>query len=173
MIGDVDERSNETVKLIEETGGNAVYYQTDVSNKEQAAALIEKTVNRFGRLDHAFNNAGILPPSKPFIKMNGNDFDGTIAVDLKGVFLMMKYEIETMLKFGGEVAFALCHLLGFQLMPRFIMIQEVLLEQNKSLLQKLTPEDFIALTPLIYAHINLYGTFKLNMQERLPIQRSS
>ncbi|MNN82207.1 2,5-dichloro-2,5-cyclohexadiene-1,4-diol dehydrogenase [compost metagenome] len=63
--------------------------------------MVEQTVNRFGRLDHAFNNAGVLPPSKPFIEMDENDFDRTIAVDLKGVFLMMKYEIEMMLKFGG------------------------------------------------------------------------
>ncbi|QWU17284.1 NAD(P)-dependent dehydrogenase, short-chain alcohol dehydrogenase family [Paenibacillus sophorae] len=100
-IGDVDERSNETVKLIKEAGGEAVFYKTDVSNKEQAAALVEQTVNRFGRLDHAFNNAGVLPPSKPFIEMDESDFDRTIAVDLKGVFLMMKYEIEMMLKSGG------------------------------------------------------------------------
>lgn len=54
-----------------------------------------------------------------------------------------------------------------------LMIQEVLLDKNKSLLQKLVPEDFRALTPLIYAHVNPYGTFKLNMKERLTLQRSS
>nr|WP_276917253.1 Tn3 family transposase [Aneurinibacillus aneurinilyticus] len=54
-----------------------------------------------------------------------------------------------------------------------LMIQEVLLEQNKSLLQKLVREDFRTLTPLIYAHVNPYETFELNMKERLAIQRTS
>jgi hypothetical protein len=53
------------------------------------------------------------------------------------------------------------------------MIQEVLPEQNKSLLQKLVLDDFRALTPLIYAHVNPYWAFKLNMHERLKIQRTS
>ncbi|WP_169787448.1 hypothetical protein [Sporosarcina globispora] len=51
--------------------------------------------------------------------------------------------------------------------------QEVLLDKNKSLLKKLVPEDFRALIPLIYAHVNPYGTFKLNMKERLTFQRFS
>ncbi|WP_458119073.1 SDR family NAD(P)-dependent oxidoreductase [Paenibacillus sp. Z6-24] len=100
-IGDVDERSLETVQLIEQAGGTAAFFHTDVSDREQAAALVTQTVNRFGRLDHAFNNAGVLPPSKPFVEMDEVDFDRTIAVDLKGVFLMMKYEIEAMLKLGS------------------------------------------------------------------------
>lgn len=100
-IGDVDDRSQETVKQIEAMGREAVFIKTDVSNAAQVAALIEQTVARFGRLDHAFNNAGILPPTKPFVEMNEKDFDQTIAVNLKGVFLAMKYEIEAMLKSGG------------------------------------------------------------------------
>jgi len=100
-IGDVDDRSEETVERIRELGGTAAYFRTDVSDRSQAAALVERTVQRFGRLDHAFNNAGILPPSKPFVDMDENDFDRTIAVDLKGVFLTMKYEIEAMLAQGG------------------------------------------------------------------------
>ena len=50
------------------------------------------------------------------------------------------------------------------------MIQEILLENNKQLLQKLEPEDYRALTPLIYSHVNPYGTFQLNMNQRLPLR---
>ncbi|MGM0854731.1 MAG: Tn3 family transposase [Bacillota bacterium] len=82
-------------------------------------------------------------------------------------------EIQTNRMEDQEIAVLALHLLqNCLVLINTLMIQEVLLEQNKSLLQKLAPEDFRALTPLIYAHVNPYGTFKLNMQERLRIQRS-
>lgn len=83
-------------------------------------------------------------------------------------------EIQTNRMEDKEIAVLALHLLqNCLVLINTLMIQEVLLEQNKSLLQKLVSEDFRALTPLIYAHVNPYGTFKLNMQERLAIQRTS
>jgi NAD(P)-dependent dehydrogenase (short-subunit alcohol dehydrogenase family) len=58
-------------------------------------------VETFGALDCAFNNSGILPPTKPLAETEDVDFDKVIAVDLRGVFLCMKYEILQMLKAGG------------------------------------------------------------------------
>jgi NAD(P)-dependent dehydrogenase (short-subunit alcohol dehydrogenase family) len=58
-------------------------------------------VETFGALDCAFNNSGILPPTKPLAETEASDFDKVIAVDLRGVFLCMKYEIRQMLKAGG------------------------------------------------------------------------
>lgn len=100
-IGDIDERSNETVRLIEEEGGQAVFIKTDVSKSDQVADLVKKTVSTFGGLHSAFNNAGVLPPTKQFVEMDETDFDKIISVDLKGVFLAMKYELEHMVKSGG------------------------------------------------------------------------
>lgn len=99
-IGDIDERANETVKLIKAEGGEAHFFKTDVTDAEQVEALIDQTVEKFGRLDHAFNNAGILPPTNKFSDMTEKDFDVTIAVDLKGVFLAMKYELTYFEKVG-------------------------------------------------------------------------
>lgn len=83
-------------------------------------------------------------------------------------------EIQTNRMEDQEIAVLALHLLqNCLVLINTLMIQEVLLEQNKFLLQKLVPEDFRALTPLIYAHVNPYGTFKLNMHERLKIQRTS
>ncbi|WP_445207588.1 Tn3 family transposase [Bacillus cereus] len=83
-------------------------------------------------------------------------------------------EIQTNRMEDQEVAVLSLHLLqNCLVLINTLMIQEVLLDDNKQLLQKLTPEDFRALTPLIYTHVNPYGTFKLNMYERLNIQRSS
>jgi len=83
-------------------------------------------------------------------------------------------EIQTNRMEDQEIAVFALHLLqNCLVLINTLMIQEVLLEQNKTLLQKLVPEDFRALTPLIYAHVNPYGTFKLNMKDRLAIQRTS
>lgn len=83
-------------------------------------------------------------------------------------------EIQTNRMEDQEIAVLSLHLLqNCLVLINTLMIQEVLLDKNKSLLQKLVPEDFRALTPLIYAHVNPYGTFKLNMKERLTLQRSS
>jgi NAD(P)-dependent dehydrogenase (short-subunit alcohol dehydrogenase family) len=101
VIGDIDERGNETVGLIKEQGGRALFVKTDVSQGEQVKALVDKTVKDMGGLQCAFNNAGILPPTKPLIEIEESEFDKIVSVDLKGVFLSMKYEIEHMLKSGG------------------------------------------------------------------------
>ncbi|EOP60190.1 hypothetical protein IKQ_06080 [Bacillus cereus VDM053] len=83
-------------------------------------------------------------------------------------------EIQTNRIEDQEIAVLSLHLLqNCLVLINTLMIQEVLLDKNKSLLQKLVPEDFRALTPLIYAHVNPYGAFKLNMKERLTLQRSS
>lgn len=100
-IGDVNDRANETVQMIESKGGLAAYFKTDVSNSDDVKLLVENTVAQFGSLHHAFNNAGVLPPTKPFTEMTEADFDKVIAVDLKGVFLCMKYQIEYFEKSGG------------------------------------------------------------------------
>ncbi|MBN8190577.1 Tn3 family transposase [Bacillus sp. NTK074B] len=82
-------------------------------------------------------------------------------------------EIQTNRMEDQEIAVLALHLIQNCLVYiNTLMLQEVLLEQDKSLLQKLVPEDFRALTPLIYSHVNPYGTFRLNMQERLSFQRA-
>jgi NAD(P)-dependent dehydrogenase (short-subunit alcohol dehydrogenase family) len=100
-IGDVDDRAEETVALINDMGGQAFFRRTDVRKADQVSALVEATVSAYGRLDCAFNNAGILPPTQPLADMPDDVFDEILAVDLLGVFLCMKYEIRHMLKAGG------------------------------------------------------------------------
>ncbi|WP_158799250.1 SDR family NAD(P)-dependent oxidoreductase [Pedobacter sp. L105] len=101
VIGDVSPAAEETVGLIEKAGGKAIFIKTDVTNSESVQNFISIAVKNFGRIDMAFNNAGILPPTAKFAEMEEADFDKTIAVDLKGVFLCMKYEIAAMLASGG------------------------------------------------------------------------
>lgn len=101
VIGDVDDRAEETVRLITDADGTAQFVKTDVTSAEQVQNLIKTAVDAHGKIDVAFNNAGILPPVARFVDQTEEDFDKTLGVDLKGVFLSMKYEIEAMLKSGG------------------------------------------------------------------------
>ena len=101
VIGDVDDRAGETVELIEKAGGRGAFVKTDVTVAAEVEALVSVTVERFGGLHAAFNNAGRLPPTAPLAEMSEHDWDSVIAVDLKGVFLCLKYEIAHMLTAGG------------------------------------------------------------------------
>src|SRR5947208_12321447 len=102
-LADVSEQGNqETVRLIEEQGGRAGAVRCDVSRAEDVKAALAKTVEAFGRLDFAFNNAGIEPKKPaPTADYEEEEWDRIIDVDLRGVFLCMKHEIPLMLKQGG------------------------------------------------------------------------
>ncbi len=97
-IGDVSAGAGETVDLIKKEGGEAHFVKTDVTQAVQVEALVRTTVETFGGFNCAFNNSGVLPPTKPLAEREESDFDKVIAVDLRGVFLCLKYEIRQMLK---------------------------------------------------------------------------
>ncbi|MEI3606183.1 glucose 1-dehydrogenase [Pseudogracilibacillus sp. SE30717A] len=100
-IGDVDDRANETVELIQKEGGEAAFFNTDVSNSKEVKSLVEQTVKQFGGLHHAFNNAGILNKPAKFADIEEDVFDKVMSVDVKGVFLAVKQELEHMVVNGG------------------------------------------------------------------------
>lgn len=103
VIGDVNAEGAKTAELIKSDGGEALFVKTDVREAEQVRNLVATTVKTYGALHCAFNNAGILPGAAPLAELEEASFDEVIAVDLKGVFLCMKYEIRHMLKAGGGV----------------------------------------------------------------------
>ena len=103
VIGDVDPAGIETAEMIKQERGEAIFIQTDVCIAEQVKNLVATAVKTFGGLHCAFNNAGVLPPMAPLAETQESTFDQTLAVDVKGVFLSMKYEIQQMLQTGGGV----------------------------------------------------------------------
>jgi NAD(P)-dependent dehydrogenase (short-subunit alcohol dehydrogenase family) len=103
VVADVSENHNqETARMIEEQGGRALAVRCDVTRPEDIKAALDKTVEAFSRLDFAFNNAGIEPKKPaPTADYDLEEWDHIINIDLRGVFLCMKYEIPLMLKQGG------------------------------------------------------------------------
>ncbi len=96
------ERGEETVSLIRGAGGTASFQRTDVMVAAEVEALVEHAVKTSGRLDVAFNNAGIEGNVTPtLIEQTEANFDAVMGVNVKGVWLSMKYEIPHMLKMGG------------------------------------------------------------------------
>jgi NAD(P)-dependent dehydrogenase (short-subunit alcohol dehydrogenase family) len=97
VIGDIDEkRGNEIVQEIKRSGASAIFIKTNVSIASDVENLMYQTVRTFGKLDCAVNNAGILGPLAGISEQTEKDFDSTVGVDLKGVWLSMKYEILAM-----------------------------------------------------------------------------
>lgn len=102
VVADVAIKAGEeTVRLIHDTGGRTLFIQTDVSRSDQVQHLIDETVIRFGRLDCAFNNAGIEGSLARTADIAEAEFDQLLAVNLKGVWLCMRAEIQQMLRQGG------------------------------------------------------------------------
>jgi len=91
----------ETVRLLQAQGGEGIFVKTDVSKAVQLKELVERTLQKFGRLDIAFNNAGIEQVPLPFLEQDEETFDQVVDINAKGVWLCMKYEIPAMLKTGG------------------------------------------------------------------------
>jgi len=91
----------ETVELIREAGSEGLFVKTDVSKAEEVNGLIRQTAEKFGRLDVAFNNAGVEGVWVPIVRQSEEDWDRTIDINLKGVWLCLKHEIRQMLRQGG------------------------------------------------------------------------
>jgi len=91
----------ETVHLIKEAGSEGIFVKTDVANEDNVKSLVEKTVKMYDRLDYAFNNAAIPEITTPLIEQTSNVFDQIMNVNVKGVWLCMKYEIPEMIRSGG------------------------------------------------------------------------
>ena len=97
------ERGEEVVKAIKDDGGEASFLRTDVATEGDVQALVEHAVSTYGRLDAAFNNAGVEGLIAPLADQMSENFDEVMKINVKGVWLSMKYEIPQMLKTGGGV----------------------------------------------------------------------
>jgi len=128
----------ETVRLIKEAGSEAIFVKTDVAIENDVRSLVEKTINSYHRLDYAFNNAGIEQSVTPLTKQTVEEFDQIMNINVRGVWLSMKYEIPAMIKNGVGVGGAIVNnssaagIVGFPLMAIYIASKHAVLGLTKS-----------------------------------------
>jgi NAD(P)-dependent dehydrogenase (short-subunit alcohol dehydrogenase family) len=113
----------ETVRMVKAAGGEATFVEADASKATEVEVLINKVVETYGRLDCAFNNAGIEGEIQQTTECSEENWDRVLAVNLKGVWLCMKYEIPVMLKQGSGAIVntsSVAGLVGFQGLPAYV-----------------------------------------------------
>jgi meso-butanediol dehydrogenase/(S,S)-butanediol dehydrogenase/diacetyl reductase len=114
VVVDIDSNvGEETVNLIKRAGGDAIFVKADVSKAADAEKAVRATIEKYGRLDILFNNAGIELEGR-VEEMSESDWDKLICINLKSIFLCSKYAIPQMLKQGGGVIINTASITGFQ-----------------------------------------------------------
>lgn len=102
VLADIDAQGGEeTAHLVAAAGGDAAFVKTDVRAAADVEALVSFAENTYGRIDAAFNNAGVLGSGASMIDFTEDDWDDVMGVNLKGMWLCMKYEIPAMMQSGG------------------------------------------------------------------------
>ena len=126
---------DETLNAIKSAGGDAIFIKCDVSSDESVRAMVDKTIAQYGRLDYAFNNAGVEGISAPTHECTNENWDKTIGINLKGVWLCMKYEIPHMIKQGkGAIVnnASIAGLVGFVNIPAYVASKHGILGLTKN-----------------------------------------
>jgi NAD(P)-dependent dehydrogenase (short-subunit alcohol dehydrogenase family) len=101
VVGRRIDEGEETVRLIKEAGGEAIFVQADVTKEVDVEAMVDKAIGVFGRLDIAFNNAGTVGENPSLIEQTEAEYDHIMNVNVKGVWLSMKHKIAQMLQQGS------------------------------------------------------------------------
>jgi NAD(P)-dependent dehydrogenase (short-subunit alcohol dehydrogenase family) len=123
------------VHLVKEAGSDGIYVKTDVANEDDVRSLVEKTVEIYDKLDYAFNNAGIGEMMTPLIEQTSNVFDQIMNVNVKGVWLCMKYEIPQMIRSGrGAIVnmSSVAGVMGLPQIPIYVASKHAVLGLTKS-----------------------------------------
>ena len=102
IAGRRDNEGNRVVEAIQKSGGDAIFVKTDVTDEEQVKALIANAVSQYGKLDIAFNNAGV-EQTGPISEFTVDAYEHVFNINVRGVFLSLKHEIEVMKEKGGSI----------------------------------------------------------------------
>jgi NAD(P)-dependent dehydrogenase (short-subunit alcohol dehydrogenase family) len=124
----------ETAKLVEAAGGQARWVECDVTSAADVEAMVNEAAASYGRLDFAHNNAGITGPASLTADYTEDDWDRVIAVNLKSVFLSMKYELPHLIKQGGAIVNSSsgAGLIGFAGLPAYVASKHGVVGLTKS-----------------------------------------
>ncbi|MEO8394050.1 MAG: SDR family oxidoreductase [Chloroflexota bacterium] len=143
VLADIADGS-ESVRTIQKSGGDAIFVRTDVSQTGDIQALVNTTVETFGRLDIGVNNAGIGGPAAKTGEYSEQDWNRVIGVNLTGVWLCMKYELQQMIKQGGGVIINMASILGwvgFATAPAYVAAKHGILGLTKTAAIEYAPQN--------------------------------
>jgi NAD(P)-dependent dehydrogenase (short-subunit alcohol dehydrogenase family) len=135
ITGRREKEGNEVIAEIKALGGEAMFAKTDVSKESDVKAMIERTLTTFGRLDFAFNNAGIEQALTPLPEQAEETYDQIMDINVKGVWLSLKHQIPTMLKTGGGAIVnnsSIGGLVGFAMAPVYVASKHAVSGLTKS-----------------------------------------
>src|SRR5882724_2313893 len=135
ISGRREKEGREVVTQIKALGGEATFVRTDVSNERDVKAMIEHTLVTFGRLDFAFNNAGIEQALTPLPDQTEETYDQIMDINVKGVWLSLKHEIPAMLKTGGGAIVntsSVSGLIGFAMAPVYVASKHAVIGLTKA-----------------------------------------
>ncbi len=117
VSGRREKEGKETVQMVESLGAKAIFVKCDVTRSEEVKNLMDTTIQNFGKLDFAVNSAGYYGKASFLSKYEEEEFDKVININIKGVWLSMKYEIQSMLKTGGGAIVNISSVNGLISMP--------------------------------------------------------
>jgi len=113
VIAELEEEGGGAVeRQILKEGGSALFVRTDITRSEEVSAMVERALKAFGRIDVLVNNAGINPSRTPLHQTREEDWDRTLAVNLKGAFLCSKYVLPVMMRQGGGCIIHVASIVG-------------------------------------------------------------
>ena len=108
VVSDINEEASlETIKLIEDAGGKATFFKCNVMNEDEVKALVDFTVETYGKIDFAHNNAGVSLSQEKIGETDSDAWDKTIQITLYSTFYSMKHTVNAMKKTGGGI----CHVI--------------------------------------------------------------
>jgi NAD(P)-dependent dehydrogenase (short-subunit alcohol dehydrogenase family) len=135
ITGRREKEGHEVIAEIKAIGGDAIFAKTDVSKESDVKAMIAQTLETFGRLDFAFNNAGVEETLTPLSNQTEETYEQIMDINVKGVWLSLKHEIPAMLKTGGGAIVnnsSIGGLVGFAMAPVYVASKHAVIGLTKA-----------------------------------------
>jgi NAD(P)-dependent dehydrogenase (short-subunit alcohol dehydrogenase family) len=183
VVSDVNEvGGHETVQLLKEIGAEAMFVACDVANEAQVDALVKQTVESYGRLDCAVNNAGIGGLWNPTHTYPAANFEKVMAVNTTGVFFCMRAELQVMLKQGTGAIVNVSSVAGLNGFPNNIayaaskhavvgLTRTAALEYAKKGIRVNAVNPVFTITPMVTGMFEVIGDFKDKLEAAIPMKR--
>ena len=136
LTGRREDKGGEVVEKIKSSGGEATFVRTDVQIEDDVKNMVDTTVEKYGRIDFAVNNAGVEQNMKPLLDQTEEDFDFVTNINVKGVWLSLREEIRAMLKTGGGSIVnisSIAGVIGMANMPIYIASKHAVIGLTKSI----------------------------------------